>query len=55
MRLQENKQRLILLGEKVTDVWLADKITACIQQIEKIVSALAHSFLQPVPPMANIG
>ena len=35
MRLQENKQRLILLGEKVTDVWLADKITACIQQIEK--------------------
>ncbi len=35
MRLHENKQRLILLGEKVTDVWLADKITACIQQIEK--------------------
>lgn len=35
MRLQENKQRLILLGENVTDVWLADKITACIQQIEK--------------------
>lgn len=35
MRLQENKQHLILLGEKVTDVWLADKITACIQQIEK--------------------
>ena len=35
MRLQENKQCLILLGEKVTDVWLADKITACIQQIEK--------------------
>lgn len=35
MSLQENKQRLIALGTKVTDAWLAEKITACIQQIEK--------------------
>lgn len=35
MRLQENKQRLLSLGEKVTDAWLIEKITACIQQIEK--------------------
>ena len=55
MRLQENKQRLLSLGEKVTDAWLIEKITACIQQIEKIVSASVHSFPPPVGQTASIG
>ncbi len=55
MRLQENKQRLLSLGEKVTDAWLIEKSLPVFNRLKKIVSASVHSFPPPVGQTASIG
>lgn len=44
MTLQENKKRLIELGEKVTTSWLSAQIDFCVQQIQKNMQRFGTDF-----------
>lgn len=51
---QENKQRLISLGENVTDEWIQTQLNECVSKIAKNMQRFEHSFLQLVLRMVDI-